>query len=40
LEGVRAREFLAVSPEALEEMAELQAEITEFRGLLERRQAK
>ena len=39
LEGVRAREFLAVAPETLEEMAELQAEITEFRGLLERRQA-
>jgi len=40
LEGVRAREFLAASPETLEEMAELQAEITELRGLLDRCQAE
>ena len=40
LEGVRAREFLAVSPETLEEMAELQVEITEFRGLLDQRQTE
>jgi hypothetical protein len=37
LEAVRAREFLAVSSETLEEMAQLQAEITELRGLLARR---
>ena len=40
LEGVRAREFLAVSPEELEEIAQLQVEITELRGLLGRRQAE
>jgi hypothetical protein len=38
LEGVRAREFTAVSSETLEEMAQLQAEITELRGLLAQRQ--
>ena len=40
LEGVRAREFLNVSPEVLEEMAQLQVEITGLRGLLDRRQAQ
>jgi hypothetical protein len=38
LEGVRAREFTAVSPETLEEMAQLQAEIVALRGLLAQRQ--
>lgn len=37
LEAVRAREFLAVSPDTLEELAQLQAEITELRRLLDRR---
>jgi hypothetical protein len=39
LEAVRAREFLSVSPEVLDEMAQLQTEIAELRGLLDRRQA-
>jgi hypothetical protein len=34
LETVRAREFLAVAPETLEEIAQLQAEIAELRGIL------
>ena len=38
LEGVRAREFTAVSSEILEEMAQLQAEISALRGLLAQRQ--
>ena len=38
LEAVRAREFLAVSSETLEEMAQLQVEITALRGLLAQRQ--
>ncbi len=38
LEGVRAREFTDVSPETLEEMAQLQAEIVALRGLLAQRQ--
>jgi len=38
LEGVRAHDFLAVSPDVLEEMAQLEAEIAELRGLLARRQ--
>ena len=38
LEGVRAREFTAVSSETLEEMAQLQAEISALRGLLAQRQ--
>ena len=38
LEAVRAREFTAVSSETLEEMAQLQAEITALRGLLAQRQ--
>ena len=38
LEAARAREFSAVSSETLEEMAQLQAEITALRGLLARRQ--
>jgi DNA-binding Lrp family transcriptional regulator len=37
LEAVRAREFTAVSPEVLEEMAQLQAEIVAQRGLLAQR---
>ena len=37
LEAIRAREFTAVSSETLEEMAQLQAEIAELRGLLARR---
>jgi len=37
LEGVRAREFTAVSSEILEEMAQLQAEISALRGLLAQR---
>ena len=40
LEGVRARDFLTVSPDVLEEMAQLQAEIVELRGLLDRRQTQ
>jgi DNA-binding Lrp family transcriptional regulator len=39
LEAVRAHEFLSVSPEVLEEMAQLQTEITELRALLGRRRA-
>ena len=38
LEAVRAREFSAVSSETLEEMAQLQVEITALRGLLAQRQ--
>jgi hypothetical protein len=38
LEAVRAREFTAVSSETLEEMAQLQVEITALRGLLAQRQ--
>jgi hypothetical protein len=38
LEGVRAREFTGVSPETLEEMAQLQTEIVALRGLLAQRQ--
>ena len=38
LEAVRAREFTAVSSETLEEMAQLQVEIVELRGLLAQRQ--
>jgi len=37
LEAVRAREFMAVSPEILDEMAQLQVEIAALRGLLVQR---
>ncbi len=38
LEAIRAREFTAVSSETLEEMAQLQVEISALRGLLAQRQ--
>lgn len=39
LEGVRAREFLAVTPQVLDEIEQLQTETAELRTLLDRRQA-
>jgi hypothetical protein len=39
LEAVRASEFLAVSPQVLDEIEQLQVEIGELRSLLDRRQA-
>lgn len=40
LESVRAREFLAVAPHVLDEIGQLQVEISELRSLLDRRQAR
>ena len=39
LEGVRAREFLATTPQVLDEIDQLQTEIVELRTLLERHRA-
>lgn len=40
LEAVRAREFLDVAPQVLDEIAQLQVEIGELRSLLDRRQTR